>query len=189
VRRFMRRVLAALLVFLLLGLAGCATTATTARPLAETSLAASFSQTGSERLPDRWWVAFGDRALDRLVDRALAGNLDLRGQWQRLAQAEAQARGAEASRWPTLDATASGGGSVTVARDGTTTQRSASLGLAASYEIDLWGRVRAARDAAALSAVATAHDVQTAAMTLSAEVATTWYDLVEARAEAELLAG
>ena len=48
----------------------------------------------------RWWTGFHDAALDRLVDRAIAGNLDLRIAAQRLlATASRSARAASATRW------------------------------------------------------------------------------------------
>lgn len=62
-----------------------------------------------------------------------------------------------------------------------------SLGLDASYELDLWGRVRSARDAAVFDARATAEEVHTAALSLSASVASTWYQLVEQYAQIDLL--
>jgi NodT family efflux transporter outer membrane factor (OMF) lipoprotein len=71
------------------------------------------------------------------------------------------------------------------ATDGRSTDLS--LGVAASYEIDLWGRVRASRDAANLDARSMGEDVRTAAVTLSAQVATTWYGLVRQRGEIAIL--
>ncbi len=61
------------------------------------------------------------------------------------------------------------------------------LGLSASYELDLWGRLRSSRDAAVFEVKASAEDLQTAALTLSASVADTWYRLVEQRAQIDLL--
>jgi NodT family efflux transporter outer membrane factor (OMF) lipoprotein len=166
--------------------AGCASHTPAARPTAP--LSDTFSRSGTAALPDRWWLAIPDPALHRLVEAGLAGNLDLRAAWARLEQADAQLRGTHAASRPTLDASASGRASASGDGDSTATDRGASFGLAASYEVDLWGRVRAGRDAAVASTAATAHDVQAAAMTLSAEIASAWYALVAARAEDALLA-
>src|SRR4051812_16973898 len=103
----MRRMLAALLFA-----AACAPPPSTLHT--EMTLPGSFSQSGSSQLPDRWWLAFDDPALAKLVDQALAGNLDLRIAWTRLAQAQAVARGANAEARPTVDANVSGGVSTRV---------------------------------------------------------------------------
>jgi NodT family efflux transporter outer membrane factor (OMF) lipoprotein len=166
--------------------AGCASHAPAARPTAP--MPDRFSSSGAAALPDRWWLAIPDPSLHALIDAGLSGNLDLRAAWARLEQADAQLRGTHAAARPSLDASASGRGSASGDGDATSTDLGASFGLAASYEVDLWGRVRASQDAAVASAQATAHDVQTAAMTLSAEIASTWYELVAARAEDALLA-
>ena len=48
----------------------------------------------------------------------------------------------------------------------------------AAYEVDLWGGIRSARDAAALDARASEEDLRAAALTLSARVAETWVRIV-----------
>ena len=60
-------------------------------------------------------------------------------------------------------------------------------GLKANYEIDLWGRIRSAHQAARLDVQATFEEVQTAAISLAAIVAATWYQLAEARAQVHVL--
>ena len=140
-----------------------------------------FTQPGGERAnPDRWWQSFADPNLDSLMERALSQSFTLRAAWARLRQAEAVARREGASRWPTLDAQ----GSVT-RQDSDTTEAETTrqVGLAAAYEIDLWGRVRATSEAAALDAEASAADLRVAAISLSAEVADTWYQVLEQRAQ------
>ena len=147
-----------------------------------------FSSEGEAVLPDRWWTAFSDEDLDSLVDRALRYNFSLRVAWDRLDQAMAVAARSGASLKPSLEGSA--GASRTVARSPVTGRdytTSYSLGLLAAYEVDLWGRVRAGRDAALLDALATNEDLHAAAMTLSAEVTGTWYTLVEQRGHLRLL--
>ena len=148
----------------------------------------AFSSQGEAAMPDRWWTAFGDADLDSLVDQALQDNFSLRVAWDRLNQATALAAKSGASLVPSLEGSA--GASRTVTRSPMTGRNYTtgySLGLLAGYEVDLWGRVRAARDAALLDALATSEDLHAAAMTLSAEVAGTWYTLVEHRGHLRLL--
>lgn len=144
----------------------------------------AFSSPGSVPLSDRWWTAFDDARLDSAVASALRDNLDLRSAWERIGEAAATARIAGASRYPTLDAFADG----QIARPAADPDGTLDLGLAASYELDLFGRIGAAAMAAERRAAATAADYRTTAITLSAEVARTWYQLAEARAAADLVA-
>ena len=55
----------------------------------------AFAASGKEPLPDKWWLSFEDPELARLIELALADNLDLKSAWDRLAQAEAVARRVE----------------------------------------------------------------------------------------------
>ncbi len=156
---------------------------------------AAFSTAGGEALPERWWRAFDDAALNDLVDRALSGNFSLRAARQRLAQADAVMRRQGAEQRPKLNTTA--GASrieqrATTSAEGVETTRSTgreeySLGLAASYEIDLWGRLDALGDAAALDAEAAAEDLSAAAVSLSAEVTLTWFRLAEKHGQEDLI--
>ncbi len=76
-----------------------------------------------------------------------------------------------------------GGGSRSV-----TTSKFYSLNLAASYELDLWGRVRAGRRAARHDWRASREDLEAMALSLSGQVAEVWYAVVEQRAQLTLLA-
>ena len=165
------------------------------------SVPESFSASGADPAPAQWWLSLQDPELDRLIDLALRDNLDLKRSWDRLAQAEALARKAGAALLPEITAGAGAGRTRTVLDDpagasgggaltggGTSYASRLSLDAAASYELDLWGRVRSARSAAVLDASAGREDLDAAAITLSAEVARTWYRLVQVRAQLDLLA-
>lgn len=60
----------------------------------------SFSTTGTELLPDKWWCAFEDKELDFLIEHALTNNFNLCSVWDRLAQAQATAKISGAALWP-----------------------------------------------------------------------------------------
>jgi NodT family efflux transporter outer membrane factor (OMF) lipoprotein len=146
-----------------------------------------FSISGTAPLPERWWQGFADDTLAGLIDRALEGNLSLQSAWDRLEQARAAARRAGADLYPSLDGEARAA-ETRGREDGLTgTRESYSLGIAAGYEADLWGRIRSSRDAAALDARASAEDLRTAALTLSSRVAATWYQLIEQYGQIRLL--
>lgn len=147
----------------------------------------SFSAAGGESRPDRWWTTFGDAELDRLVEMALEENFDLAAAWSRLRAARAVAEREEAGLFPSIDAVASGRRTRPEREDAFGGGDELSLGLAADYEIDLWGRIRSSARAADYEAEATAADYRTAALTLSAEVARTWFQGAAASEQHRLL--
>ncbi len=179
------RLYAALLLPLAL-LASCRPTGV--RVIPPVALPEAFSVAGEEATPPNWWLAFGDAELDGLIERALRENLSLRTAWDRLDAARAVAAAGGAPLWPSLDATA--GGSRSVQKTAVTPRlytTEYSLGLAAAYEVDLWGRVRSAYDADRLDVYATGEDLHAAAITLTAEIAGLWYRIIEERGQLELL--
>lgn len=151
---------------------------------------ADYSRSGQVALPQQWWESFDDPALDAVIRTAFADSPTLAGAWDRLAQAEAIAKREGADLYPQLDADADAVGTWTRSSEngGPNFSRSFALGLVASYEVDLWGRIRALRDAAVLEAAATLSDLQATALTLSASVAVTWYRLAESLDQERLLA-
>lgn len=173
-----------------LGLLGAGCRSASQAAPAERSAAqapARFSRSGTTLLHEAWWQSLGDPALTMLIETALDENFSLRATWQRLAQAEAVARRTGAERQPTLDLTAGASRTRTrIERENERTTRY-DVGLLASFELDLWGRVASERAAALLDAEASAADVQVAALTLSAAVANVWYELAEERAQGRLL--
>ncbi|HJU49751.1 MAG TPA: TolC family protein, partial [Pseudogulbenkiania sp.] len=121
-----------------------------------------------------WWNRLDDPLLSRLIDEAAANNLDFRLAQARLREARARYGLAVAERYPTLNARAAvnrnrssdemslGGGRVSEAW---------SAQLDASWELDLFGGLRRAQEAAAATVDAaeeTLHDTQ---VSLLAEVA------------------
>lgn len=146
--------------------------------------AAPFSVTGEVQTPERWWTVFEDEELNERVDRALGGNFTLAATWERLRAARAILRRQRADLFPVLDGVA---GAEVVDGPGTDSESSVSLGLEASYELDLWGRIDSAIEAERLRASATAEDYRAAAISLSAEVALAWYELATARLQLDLI--
>ena len=128
-----------------------------------------------------WWTQFGDKTLNSLVETARLENADLQIALGRLAQAEALARQAGAAQYPTLNMTGAGtrastGTSVSPTGVGLQTNTS-QLGLATSYELDVWGRVRRNIESASSLAAASAYDRDSIALTISALVSNTYMRL------------
>ena len=160
----------------LLLISGCTTVPV--RDTAAVPLPADFSASGADILPEHWWESFGDAVLDRLIEQALAQNFSLQSVWTRLDQAAAVERIASAELYPSLDADGGAGRSWSHNSRGTTTN-SYTVGVMASYELDLWGRIDSSSKAATLDRQASEAELTAAAISLSAEVASTWYQLVE----------
>ncbi len=144
---------------------------------------------------DAWCSDFGRESLDRVVRQTWDENLELKAAWARLQQAEAQAAQTRASLWPQLQAEAG----VTASNESERLPESLSEGgdagvdtsfessLAASYEVDIWGKFRERARAAKLEARAVERSAQSLAMTLTSQVAEAWLDVVAARARIDLL--
>ncbi|MEZ5485547.1 MAG: efflux transporter outer membrane subunit [Lysobacteraceae bacterium] len=138
-------------------------------------------ETSSEYPPsdvnaDHWWTAFGDSGLDRLVSRVLERNPDLTVATLRVRRAQLSAGLARDSRYPHL----SGQLNASNSRDldsGESSGSSYSAGLSASYEADLWGRLKLAADAATWEATATAEDREATALALVGTAADTYWQL------------
>ena len=141
--------------------------------------------------PDRWWEAFGDEKLNGLVEGALTDNFSLRKFWARLDAAQAIAKMQGASLWPQLHLDAGISRTrvavSTAGVDRTVRTNRRTVTPAASYEVDLWGRLRSLRAAATLDTAATRADLDTAAMSLAATLAEVYYSIVEQRARLELI--
>ncbi len=162
----------------------CSSAGGTKQGQAEITLPESYSLYSEERANmDRWWKAFGEPELDGLIDEAFSGSFTLQEAWARLRQAEATAVQAGSARFPGLDLTADASN----ARSSGQSTDSYSLGLASSYEVDLWGRVRSEDEAARSSASASREDLYAAAMTLTARITDSWISIITQRKEKALL--
>jgi NodT family efflux transporter outer membrane factor (OMF) lipoprotein len=91
-----------------------------------------------------FWQDLGSADLTRLIDQALAQNLDLEAALHRIEQARAQAKATGAPLYPTVSA--SGSASRTYQDNGNS--NSARGGASISYEVDLWGKNRNAAKSA-----------------------------------------
>jgi len=163
-----------------LALVGCATDREIQPPV---EMPGQFSETGNAVLPERWWTAFDDPGLNDHIERALALNLDLEAAWERLIEAQAVVDRESSALYPNVDAIFDGD----FAQSGSTRTEGYAFGLVAEYEVDLWGRIRSQVEAEGFRADTTFFDYQAAALSLSAEVARTYYQVVEARNQRDLL--
>lgn len=141
---------------------------------------------------DRWWSIYGDPALDRLVEEALARNQDLALATARVDEARALLRVANAGYLPAVDAAAQRDRTRSSERSSTPLPPSVPLErnsyraqLNVSYEVDLWGRVRRASEAARADLLSTQAARDTVRIALTAEVARAYYALIALDAQVE----
>ncbi len=152
-----------------------------------------YSENG-ETFPEKWWETFDSPELNRLVETAFTGNFSIREAWARLEQARAVSARANAGLWPevTGSATASRYEMKSTDSSGNVTKTDTnafSLGLAASYELDLWGRLRSKKTAEGLKMQAGRADLEASAMTVAAGMAENWIDLIAIRKELQMVTG
>ena len=151
----------------------------------------TFSLYTAESEPlSRWWEVFNDPDLNALITQTLSDNLTIKEAWSRLNQTRALAVQAGAALYP--DLTGTGGAFFTRERTGDRSRKTVSnqdyfLGIISSYELDLWGRIRSGRESALLEVTAAREDLNTVAMTLAAEVANRWINIISQRMQKRLL--
>jgi NodT family efflux transporter outer membrane factor (OMF) lipoprotein len=135
-------------------------------------------------LAGEWLASFNDAQLTVAVNEAIAHNADLRVAATRVEQAVLYAKQAGARLWPSVDLLARGGGKLS--GDGSGLQGGV---LTATWELDLWGRVRSGRAAAAAGAAAAEADYTYARESIAAQVARSWFIAIEAALQAEVARG
>ena len=132
-----------------------------------------------------WWSAFNRGDLDTLQASAFTDNLDIAQAWARLRQSEAAVLQAGADLYPELSLTP--GYDRTWRNEGDTASNNYAVGLGIRYDVDLWGKIRSTQNAAEARAVASADDLQSTALTISASVANRWIEIIEAERRVALL--
>lgn len=144
----------------------------------------------------RWWTAFGDPVLDRLVDEAAAANPSLKIGFARLQQSRAIARAVDADRAPQVGVGAGATrsrpspASLGLPADADVTPRTVwRAQLSASYEVDLFSRLASASAAALAEAERDEGLYRSLQLAIQADVAQTWFALRGVQAEIALLDG
>jgi NodT family efflux transporter outer membrane factor (OMF) lipoprotein len=134
-----------------------------------------------------WWAPYGDTDLDALVAQANAANQDIRIAEAQYRQARAAVQLARAAFWPTVGAGVSVGRARTQTSAGPVTTGNNSLTLDASWEPDIWGRVRRSVEAGEAAAQASAADLAAARLSIQAELVQDYLQLRVTDVQKDLL--
>ncbi len=144
---------------------------------------AAASAASSASPPPDWLASFGDPRLTELAAEALRHNIDLRAAAARVQAASAAVQMTDGALYPTLGGAARTSGSAT----GSSGQLSGVI-LSASWEIDLWGRVRYGQRAAQGELAAREADLRFAQLSIVATLAKAWFLATEALQQQRLMA-
>jgi multidrug efflux system outer membrane protein len=169
-------------VLFIFALSSCSTQKQYERP--QVDLPAAWKESAAARAQDgRWWSVYEDPSLNALIEEALKNNSSLAIAVARVDEARALVGLAEAPFFPTvgagfersrsLSSTATGLFPPGVPRE----RNNYRAALDVSYEIDLWGRLRGAAQAARADLLASEAARDTVRIALSAEVAKQYYAL------------
>jgi multidrug efflux system outer membrane protein len=136
-----------------------------------------------------WWEVFQDPELEALIREALASNQDLRLAAARVEESRALVGVARADFYPQIGLEAGGTYGQQLAKNytpnvGPAGRFRADVGL--SWEIDIWGRVRNASDAAGANLLATEEGRRAVVLSLVSDVAQAYADLLELDTELEI---
>lgn len=140
--------------------------------------------TSDTKVPTQWWSLFHDRVLTSLEQQAQADNLGLQMAFERIEQSRAILGITSSQLLPSVAAGASYARSA-LSKNGKFAALGApthptnfwQLGFDFSWEIDLWGRARRAREGASAALEATEYDREAVRVSLAAEVASTYLKL------------
>ncbi len=132
-----------------------------------------------------WLETFSDPQLEKIVEEALANNLDLQAAAAQLEVARGFAKKAGAELYPLVTAGASGSAFGGYTSEDSTSDRS-SISVNVSWELDLWGRIRAGKAAATADYQAAVADYSAARLSLAALTTKSWFLAVEAKLQVEL---
>ncbi|MGW9066315.1 efflux transporter outer membrane subunit [Achromobacter animicus] len=181
--RYPRLSRSAVVLLAALALAGCAVGPDYQQPNPAPVVLASPEQAlfSTDQVQRDWWKQLQDPQLDRLIGMALARNLDIRIAQARLAESRAVLDERELDKLPAVTL---GGGyarSLSQANPGVAAQRNLAesyrAGFDATWELDLFGRLRRAAEGATARSEAQAADLAQARIVVAAEVARNYFEL------------
>ncbi|MDR3452257.1 MAG: efflux transporter outer membrane subunit [Rhodoferax sp.] len=141
----------------------------------------------------KWWEVFGDARLNALIEQVDISNQTVKAAAAQYEQARALVESARAAYFPTVGLSAAAtrsqvGGRVTTGTSSSGISNNVSLSLGASWEPDIWGKVRRATEAQTSSAQASAADLAAARLSAQGQLAQSYFTLRQVDAQIQLYA-
>jgi NodT family efflux transporter outer membrane factor (OMF) lipoprotein len=164
------------------------------RPDAVTTVAADYKESADWKPSEPndvltrgpWWKIFNDEALDELEAQIVVSNENVKAAGAAFEQSRALVDQAHAGFWPTIAATLGmqRQGSPIVVNNGAgvpistyRTQNTYNAGVSASWDLDIWGRIRRTSESELASAESSAAALAAALLSAQAELATDYFEL------------
>jgi NodT family efflux transporter outer membrane factor (OMF) lipoprotein len=175
-------------LLILTALAGCASTPPPALPA--DAVPAHFAQPVDAQAPlwpsPTWWQGFHDEQLNELINQAQTSNWDVFQASARVRQADARARQAGAALLPSADLNANATSFYGNSHGASAHETDYGAALAVSYDLDFWGKHRDEVESARSSLRATQAERATVALTVTAGVASTYFELLAVQERTKL---
>jgi multidrug efflux system outer membrane protein len=174
-------------------LAGCMVGPDYKRPAVDVPQSFRFEEKEAKDLANTaWWEQFNDPILNDLIQIALQENKDVKVAVARIEQFVGQYVTTRAALFPQIGAGASGGmrrfpeGGFTALPSGKNPNDMWEIFLNGNWEIDIWGKIRRATEAARAGILSSEEGRRTIILSLVAAVASTYIDLRDAEREMEI---
>jgi len=170
--------------------AGCESTAARDAKALAFSAQSSWTINGhvAEPATNGWLRTFNDARLTDLVEKGLTDNFDLKSAAARVDAAREQAVIAGAARWPQLSLAPGYQRTKTNAGGESSEYGAFTAMFNLSWELDVWGRIKAGQQAAETEAEATSDDYRAVQLSLAARIAQAYFEFGEARLQAAVAA-
>jgi len=153
-------------------------------PLPDAFTGADATAAVADSVPPEWWRLFGDPTLDELVATARANNTDIRQAVARIEEADANLRAVHAALFPEIDLsgnanrTAFSSAVASPPAAGTPSVRNdLRLALTSSFEVDFWGKLRRATEAARAQDLSTRYAREVVTLSIAALTTQTYFSL------------
>ncbi len=138
----------------------------------------------SVNIPTRWLESFNDPQMLKLIEEGKANNIDLQLAAGNMEKAWLMSEQSGVALKPTADLSLSRSQAGSV--DGGPSNSNVNIGLQANWELDVWGRIRAGIHAANAKSQAAKADYIFAQHSLSANIAKTYFKVIEAKLQADI---
>lgn len=166
-------------------LAGCSMAPKLQTPKADLPEAFAKNGDANATIKTTWWKNFGDKALERLINEALQNNDDLKLAAANIAKARAVYGFSDANLYPDLKLEGSAKrqrvSSASYPSGSGGTYNTFDLSLFSAYELDFWGKLKNQKEADRHILLATETDKEAVRLSLIADVANYYFNLIAAR--------